>query len=561
MNRLSFNLQCKFSLTCLMVLLITTGISLGFAISLQGTPESHLTTWLALGVTFSIIVSGILSIVFLRLVIHPMQIMLSSLRDIVDGNSNLNQQIIINTKDEFSFLADATNQLTKKVHDLMNYVINNGEELTFASQKITVAAKNSLKMVEQTITSVCIIGTDAQQQAENLANCNSAVQQAGKLTSFVATEAQVVTQLAENGATSSVEGSEIIKSAIQNMLSVQQRVDESSISFNSLAEQIVKVGVIVEVITGIAGQTNLLALNAAIEAARAGENGRGFAIVASEVKKLAEESQRASSEITVLINGIQCEAKKSLITMQNVTREVENGAELAQCCETTLVRMEETLHQLVTHIAGISAKVQNSAGEMQSVANLIQACTDIAHHTAATSQQLVTDSQSINISVGKEIKDSADSVSDLAKDTEEMVSQLIPVSQPDRNRLEAKLTQAHSIVVSSGKLEITNGNLTLDKQPIHENNDFVDSIARQIEAEVTIFQSNTRIATTVRRRDGQRATGSKAAKYVSEIVLEKNAHYTGRAKVVGRWFIVAYKPLQDSAGNTIGMMFVGELVK
>jgi len=338
---------------------------------------------------------------------------------------------------------------------------------------------------------------------------------------------------------------------------IREEVADSAGAVKHLVERVEQIGQIVEVITGIAVQTNLLALNAAIEAARAGEQGRGFAVVAEEVRQLAEGSRQAATEIADLVRGVQGETEKTVSTMQKVVEEVERGSNLAQESGKALNKMEGMIKQVAEGISQMTDHIQGVAEDMESIVRAVNQVTGISQQTAAGSQQVSASSQEINASV-EELAASANVLAKLAQDMEEMIAQFSSLREEDRVRLENKLKSASEQLRAKGNFEISNGKLTVGGQVINDNTALVEQISRSVDAQVTLFQDNLRVATTICRKDGTRATGTIASKYVSDLVLGVGVNYLGRAKVLGEWFIVAYKPLKDSGQKVIGMLFVGE---
>ena len=159
---------------------------------------------------------------------------------------------------------------------------------------------------------------------------------------------------ATNAARTAKDGGKIVEEAVKEVREIAETVGESAGHMTSLAELSQRIGEIIGIINDIADQTNLLALNAAIEAARAGEHGRGFAVVADEVRKLAERTTGATSEVSGIIREIQDKVNMAVSSIERVSTKVDRGVDLSQKAGgelTTIVRNVEDLHVMVQQIA------------------------------------------------------------------------------------------------------------------------------------------------------------------------------------------------------------------
>jgi methyl-accepting chemotaxis protein len=189
----------------------------------------------------------------------------------------------------------------------------------------------------------------------------------------------------------------------------------------NLGERSVQIGQIVDTISGIAGQTNLLALNAAIEAARAGEQGRGFAVVADEVRKLAEQSQDATKQIADLIQEIQGETDKAVVAMNQGTHEVKVGTEVVSVAGQAFGEITLLITQVSDQIQDISAAIQQVTSGSQLIVSSVQDIDGISKKVAEEAETVsaATEEQSASM---EEIAASSQSLAKMARDLEAAVS-------------------------------------------------------------------------------------------------------------------------------------------
>lgn len=213
------------------------------------------------------------------------------------------------------------------------------------------------------------------QRHEQVAYIAATMEQISTSIDEVAHTTNEVSQRGQHAFDSASEGQSVVKSAVEGMRDVAELVRNTSGVIGQLNTQSDKIGVIVGVIKDIADQTNLLALNAAIEAARAGEQGRGFAVVADEVRKLSERTARATAEIGQLIHSIQIEIARAVSTMQRGEKDVTDGEAQAVSAEQALSRIVldvGAMRQLISEIANAS---EQQASSVRDVAQRLEVIT------------------------------------------------------------------------------------------------------------------------------------------------------------------------------------------
>lgn len=238
----------------------------------------------------------------------------------------------------------------------------------------------------QVSTATTIVSQDTEQQAQVVDKMNEMVNKISEDIKDAVDRALQASQAAAKSATTASRGGEQIKTAMIQMASIEQAVSDSAVVVAELGSHSQEIGQIVDTITSIAAQTNLLALNAAIEAARAGEAGRGFSVVAEEVRKLAEQFATAASQVAEIIASIQQDTH-AVSTMQSGTNEVQTGTSVIKSTG-------ESFYEIVSLVNEVSKQVATSYERLKEVVtsseNIRQGMMKIDAATAKTAEQSQT---------------------------------------------------------------------------------------------------------------------------------------------------------------------------
>lgn len=493
-----------------------------------------------------------------KMIASPIHTLLTSLREMAAGGGDLRQRLHIETNDEIGQLAHNTNNVMDKISDLVNEITQISGKVSAASRYLSEYTAQTTEAMRQTTTNIGEIAAGSSQQVHDLEICSKSASHATMQVQDINQLAVQTAKLAKDAADSACEGAAQVKEAIIAMTGVKNQMDVSAKAIHGLADRIGQIGQIVEVITAIAAQTNLLALNAAIEAARAGEQGRGFAVVADEVRKLAESSRQSAEEITSLILGVRTETVETVAAIEEGVDKAHKGAEMASSSESALNRIITISQQLNEQVSNMAQNTAEVTKDIENIAGNVGEITGIARQFSGSSQEINAASEEVFATIEK-IAASTNDLNGMAQNMEEMTAQFVAVDEITRARIKGKLNKARGLLLKYGDIHINSNNqLMVGEQTINSNDRLVDNIAQQVDAAFTVFQGNTRIATTVTTKAGRRATGTPAAQYVEKAVLQRENEYIGRATVMRQWYIVNYEPLKDKNGKTIGMLFVGE---
>ncbi len=306
-----------------------------------------------------------------RLITVPIKSLGENAEKIAEGD--LSVVIAYESADEIGHLADSFRKMAGNLHDLLVQISSSSEMVAAAAEQLSTASEQVAAGSEEVAAQTQTVATAGEEMA---ATSNDIARNC-----ILAAEAsKVANDTALNGAA-------VVENTVRVMNRIAERVKESAGSVAELGSRSDQIGEIVGTIEEIADQTNLLALNAAIEAARAGEQGRGFAVVADEVRALAERTTKATKEIGGMIKAIQTETRGAVNSMEEGVREVENGtAEAAKSGEA----LEQILNQITS--VGMQVNQMATAAEQQTsttdeISRNIQEITSVVQDSANGAQQ------------------------------------------------------------------------------------------------------------------------------------------------------------------------------
>jgi methyl-accepting chemotaxis protein len=313
-------------------------------------------------------------------VIHPLQEGSAALAQMATGD--LTARVNGNFKGDHRIIKDSINAL--------------GESLEHLISDVTEVVQATASATTQISSSSEELATGAQEQSSQTNEIAGAVDEMAKTIVSTTRNATAAADSAKKAGTVALEGDHVVKETIVGMNKIATVVNNAAKTVQELGKSSDQIGEIVQVIDEIADQTNLLALNAAIEAARAGEQGRGFAVVADEVRKLAERTTKATKEIAQMIRQIQHDTSNAVVSMEQGTIEVESGKALAERAGKSLNGIIESAEEVVDIANQVAAASEEQASAAEQISKNIESITEVTHQSALSTQEIAHSAEDLN---------------------------------------------------------------------------------------------------------------------------------------------------------------------
>ncbi|MET1077779.1 MAG: methyl-accepting chemotaxis protein [Pseudomonas sp.] len=345
--------------------------------------EGHSLSWQqSLVIGFGLLVCAVLMLGFPLLITRPLHTLLQRIEQIADGDGDLRTRLEVKSRDELGRLGDAFNRFLDKLQPLIREVGRVTGEVADSAQQLAGMAATNDRLISREHVAVDQVSTAASEMS-------AAVHE-------VARSAQQASDAARQAERQSQEGARVVGATIGSIRQLALEVESASGTIQTLEQETANIGAVLAVIKGIAEQTNLLALNAAIEAARAGEQGRGFAVVADEVRALAARTQDSTKDIQEMIERLQSGVQNAVKATHSGSVRARESVDQAAGVDQALGATGDSVQRINDMAAQIATACEQQSSVTEGIARSISDIRELSNEAAQTSERSTAASQRLS---------------------------------------------------------------------------------------------------------------------------------------------------------------------
>ncbi|MEN1970050.1 methyl-accepting chemotaxis protein [Lentibacillus sp. N15] len=368
-----------------------------------------------------VVLSVIVALVTSRTITKPIKKVMQRMKLIADGDLR-QEPLKITTRDELGQLMAATNDMNASMREVVTKIDHVTETVSSHSEELTQAANEVTAGSQQIATTMQELASGSERQANSAGDLSASMRTFTTKVEDANTEGKQIQHSSVNVLEMTEEGSQLMGASSEQMVQIDHIVQESVQKVQGLDVHSQNISKLVSIIKDVAEQTNLLALNAAIEAARAGEHGKGFAVVADEVRKLAEQTSESVTDITGIVDRIQSESSNVTQALEAGYKEVEKGTNQITTTGETFTKISKAVTEMATSINTVSKNLSDIAMNSQEMNGVIEDIAAVSQESAAGVEQTSASSQQTSSSM-EEVTSSSEELSKLAEELNGLIRQ------------------------------------------------------------------------------------------------------------------------------------------
>ncbi|RKQ18396.1 HAMP domain-containing protein [Lysinibacillus endophyticus] len=367
----------------------------------------------------SVIIGGIVIILIIRSITNPIHSLNRAAEKIAEGD--FTEKITLRSNDEIGKLGNSFNSMVNTLNGIIVNLKQTIDHLASSSEQLTASSTQTSSATEQVASAIQEIASGVEKSTEKLEENEKSLVNTLESILRISEQSEEVAELARKSSKEAEDGKQSVEANLEQMKFINESVSKSNEVIQSLSHRSKEIGEILQVINDIADQTNLLALNAAIEAARAGEHGKGFAVVADEVRKLAEQSQTSTKLIGEIITSIQKDTEMSVKMMGEVLRNANQGVTVTEASAEKFMHIIENSRNITPQIEEITVTMENIQESVKDVVANAKLLTELGQENAASSEEVAASTEEQLASM-EEINSSANSLANLAEELRDVVN-------------------------------------------------------------------------------------------------------------------------------------------
>lgn len=365
---------------------------------------------------FFAIACGVVMSIFIT---KPIVQLGNTAKQVASGNLQV-KKINMKNKDEIHDLNESFHTMTDNLKNMIQSIADHSEQVAASAEQLNASAEQSSKATETVSSAIQEISGSAEETTTKLEHNTSSLNEVLQGIHHISESSSTVSELSRETTMEAEEGEQYVKDSLTQMRFIRESIMRSNEVVQTLAQRSQEIGTILDVISDIANQTNLLALNAAIEAARAGEHGKGFAVVADEVRKLAEQSQQSTKSIAELITFIQKDTNESVTIMNEVVHNADEGVKVSERTSEKFAQILTSTKNITPQIEQVTATVQEISASIDEIVNSAMEVSRLAQENAASSEEVAASTEEQLASM-QEIDSSAQALAHMAEELKDVV--------------------------------------------------------------------------------------------------------------------------------------------